>query len=94
MLYLKEITCLEFVIIYLNMGAYGSGRTAGFTASLITGGLLCLGILSLLTAATIVLSLIPLYTPNHAVEGYGERKYKYITLKNSYSKKETFRLSN
>ena len=53
------------------------GRLMGLTSGVALGGICCLGIISLLIASTIVLSLIPLYTPDHSQEWYGERKYKY-----------------
>jgi hypothetical protein len=63
------------------MAIYSTRRATSIASSLAVGGLLCFGIFSFLLAATIVLSLIPIYTPDHSDEGFGDRKYKYITLK-------------
>ena len=53
------------------------GRLIGLTSGVALGGICCLGIILLLVASTVVLSLISLYTPDHSQEWYGERKYKY-----------------
>jgi len=69
------------------MGIYSTRRATNLASSLAVGGLLCFGIFSFLLAATIVLSLIPVYTPDHSDEGFGDRKYKYITLEFLFKKK-------
>lgn len=57
------------------MALYSNGNVTKFATSIVAGGFLCIAITFFLIAATIVLSLIPLYTPNHGEEGFGERKY-------------------
>lgn len=49
-----------------------SGKSAGATSGIIFGGFCCLGLILLAIAATVVLSLIGIYTSNHSQEGYGE----------------------
>ena len=49
-----------------------SGKGAGVTSGIIFGGFCCLGLILLAIAATVVLSLIGIYTPNHSEQGYGE----------------------
>jgi len=61
---------------------YGSEKDDGVISISFVGVFLCLGMILFLIAATIVLSLISIYTPNHGEEGYGERKYKYRIFKN------------
>jgi hypothetical protein len=64
------------------MGAYSSGKLSGITSNLALVGFFCIGMALFAIAATIVLSLISLYIPNHSQPGYGERKYKQIIFKN------------
>ncbi len=54
------------------MGALGAA-----TPGIIIGGLCCLGLLLLGIVTAIVISLIPVYTSNNAVEGYGEGNSVY-----------------
>lgn len=51
--------------------AAGRGA-AGLSTGIIAGGFLCLGILLLAIAATVILSLIGIYTSNKSQQGYGE----------------------
>jgi hypothetical protein len=55
------------------MAAGRGGPSAGLTTGLIAGGFLCLGLVLLAIAATVVLSLIGIYTSNHSQQGYGEQ---------------------
>jgi len=71
------------------MLTYGSERDVEVTSYNIIGVFLCLGAILFLIAATIVLSLISLYMPNHGEEGYGDRKYKYRIFKKILFKKKT-----
>jgi hypothetical protein len=70
------------------MLTYGSERDVEVISYNIIGVFLCLGAIFFLIAATIVLSLIALYTPNHGEEGYGDRKYKYRIFKKILFKKK------
>jgi hypothetical protein len=70
------------------MLTYGSEKDDGVISISIVGVFICLGVILFLIAATIVLSLISIYTPNHGEEGYGERKYKYRVFKNILLKKK------
>ncbi|CAF1653290.1 unnamed protein product [Adineta ricciae] len=51
------------------------GRFMGLTSGIALGAICCLGIILLLIASTVVLSLISLYTPDHSQEWYGEHYY-------------------
>jgi len=59
-----------------------SGKAgAGLISATVLGALLCLGLIFLAIAATIVLSLISIFTPNHSqvAEGEGNSVYtKFI----------------
>jgi hypothetical protein len=55
------------------MAAGRGGPSTGLTTGLIMGGFLCLGLVLLAIAATVVLSLIGIYTSNHSQQGYGEQ---------------------
>jgi hypothetical protein len=80
----KSIDYSEIGIAYLNMVTYSSGGVIGFTTKLVVGVFFCFGIALLMIAATIVLSLISIYTPNHSEAGYGERKCQHKTFKTIY----------
>jgi hypothetical protein len=49
-----------------------SGKSAGAASGVIFGGFCCLGLILTAIAATVVLSLIGIYTSNHSDQGYGE----------------------
>lgn len=55
------------------MSGYRSGTTARLLTGVALGGL-CFGIILLVIASTIVLSLISIYIPTHSEAGYGECK--------------------
>ena len=56
------------------MAAAGTGKAAG----LVIGGFLCLGLFMVAIAATIILSLISIYTSNTSVQGYGDGEYHAV----------------
>ena len=60
----------------MNMAIYGNRNAYGYASGMVIGGFLCLGVCFLVMASAIVLSLIPLYIPNHSEEVYGDCKYK------------------
>jgi hypothetical protein len=60
-----------------------AGTGAGTTSAIITGGFLCVGLVFFSIAATVVLSLISLYTPNHGQAGYGEGNSVYTKFTQS-----------
>ncbi len=67
-----------------------AGAGAGTTSALIMGGFLCLGLVLVAIAATVILSLISLYTPNHGQTGYGEGNSVYTKFIQSLLNKIKF----
>ena len=49
-----------------------SGKGAGGATGIIFGGFCCLGLILIAIAATVILSLIGIYTSNNSDQGYGE----------------------
>jgi hypothetical protein len=63
------------------MAKGSAGSAGGIATGIIVGGFLCLGLVLLGIAATIVLSLIASYTSNNSVQTYGEEYQVTLLLK-------------
>jgi hypothetical protein len=63
------------------MAKGSAGSAGGIASGLIIGGFLCLGLILLGIAATIVLSLISTFTSNNSVDTYGEEYQVTLLLK-------------
>ncbi len=84
--YFKKLEPIDIVSIYSDM----AGAGAGTTSALIMGGFLCLGLVLVAIAATVILSLISIYTPNHGQTGYGEGNSVYTKFIQSLLNKIKF----
>ena len=58
------------------MASTGAGKTAGA----VLAGFLCLGLFLFAIAATIILSLISIYTPNSSQAGFGDGEYHGVQV--------------